>query len=148
MDKIKNFEEFSKELGNNVTDVVDYDLSEQDIMTEMANLSKQETDLPMVVWIEVKRPTEHHKARMKFNNSNSDSLLPGELVPISIDPTNPEILIKQKNVNFKLKISNKDLESLKKWIIKNYEELMKVWDGKQTIIQFGKSMIKLSQIND
>lgn len=148
MDKIKNFEEFSKELENNASEVVDYNLSEQDMMTEMANLSKQETELPMVVWIEVKRSTEHNKARMKFSNSNSDSLLPGELVPISIDPKNPEILIKQKNANFKLKISNKDLESLKKWIIKNYEELMKVWDGKQTVIQFGQSMVKLSQIND
>ena len=144
MSKIKTFKEFSKDLEEKV----EYDFTEQDMMTEMANLSKQETDLPMVVWIEVKRPTEHNKARMKFNNSNSDSLLPGELVPISIDAENPEILVKQKNTNFKLKISNKDLESLKKWIKENYEELMKVWDGKQTPIQFGQNMKKLSQIND
>ncbi len=71
----------------------------------------------------------------------------GELIPISIDQENPEILIK-KNSNFKLKISNKDLENLKKWIVRNYEELMKVWNDIQTPTQFAHKMVKLSQIND
>lgn len=141
MKNLKTYEEFIKE-------VIEPDLCDEDMIAEMANLSKQETELPMVVWIEVKRPTEHNKARMKFSNSNSDSLLPNELVPISIDEENPEILVKQKNASFKLKISNKDLECLKKWIKVNYDELMKVWNGEQTPIQFGQTMTKLSQIND
>ncbi len=120
---------------------------EQDMIIEMANLSKEETDLPMIVWIGPNLATRHNKPRMKFSNSNSDSALVGELIPISIDQENPEILIK-KNSNFKLKISNKDLENLKKWIVRNYEELMKVWNDIQTPTQFAHKMVKLSQIND
>ena len=40
MEKIKKFAEFSRDLENNVTEVVDYDLSEQDIMTEMKKSNK------------------------------------------------------------------------------------------------------------
>ncbi len=53
----------------------------------------------------------------------SKKLVPKELIPISIDKENPEILAD----GFKLKIKQKDLGILKEWIKKHYDALMGVW---------------------
>lgn len=63
----------------------------------------------MLIWIESCKQTKHKISRMKFENSYSTKLIPKELIPISIDKENPQILVD----GFKLKIKNKDLENLK-----------------------------------
>lgn len=113
--------------------------NDENAIFEMANLSTDQTELPMVIWIEVKRPTKHNYPRMKFLNSKDNSLLPSNLVPISIDKIDPKIQVK----DVKLKISGKDLDILKKWIILNYESLMKVWNGEITATEFPNYMKKV-----
>lgn len=73
---------------------------------------------------------------MKFENSYSTKLIPKELIPISIDKENPQILVD----GFKLKIKNKDLEKLKDWIKLHYDDLMKVWNYEIDTIEFVQSL--------
>lgn len=107
-----------------------------DIMTEMSNLSQKYTNLPMLIWIESCRQTKHKIPRMKFENSYSTKLIPKELIPISIDKENPQILVD----GFKLKIKNKDLEKLKDWIKLHYDDLMKVWNYEIDTVEFVHSL--------
>lgn len=104
-------------------------------LLEMANLSKSDTSLPMVVWIQVKQPLKHNTPRIKFANNHSDSMLPQDLVPVSISK-DPQILVG----NVKLKISNKEFEELRQWIIRNLSNLLKVWNGEISTMQFCKEM--------
>lgn len=104
-------------------------------LLEMSNFSKDDTSLPMIVWIQVKTTTQHNMPRMKFANNNSNSLLPKDLVPISISD-NPQILSK----NTTLKISTSDFEKLRQWIIRNKEALLKVWNGELSTGGFMKAM--------
>lgn len=104
-------------------------------LLEMANLAKSDTSLSMVVWIQVKQSLKHNVPRIKFANNHSDSMLPNELVPVSITD-DPQILAK----NVKLRISNKEFEELRQWIIRNKTNLLKVWNGEISTIQFGRLM--------
>ena len=114
---------------------------DDDAMSVLTSLSKGETGLPMVVWIEVKRPSEPQTPRMQFSNSERNGLLPNSLVPISLDKDCPRILVD----GVKLNIPNKDLEDLKHWIKSNYEGLMKVWNGNLSPFQFMGLMTKLDR---
>lgn len=98
---------------------------------EMANLSTDETDLPVVVWISIKSDENHKIPRIKFSNTESSKMSTDILVPISISDT-PVILSK----NTVLNISNKKLNKVKQWIIKNKEALLRVWNGEITPTQF------------
>lgn len=106
-----------------------------DSLLEMANLSKSDTSLPMVIWIQTKQPMKHNTPRMKFANNYSNNMLAKDLVPISISD-NPQILSK----GTRLKISNSDFEKLRQWIIRNKDGLLKVWNGEISAIQFGKEL--------
>ena len=106
-------------------------------LNEMANLTKKNTSLPMIVWIQVKQPMQHNTPRMKFANNTNNNLLPQDLVPISISD-DPQILSKKT----KLKISTSDFEKLRQWIIDNEVNLLKVWEGEMDILDFGKVMVK------
>lgn len=103
-----------------------------DLMFGMSNLSQKHTKLPMIVWIESCRQTKHNVPRLKFENSYSKKLIPKELIPISIDKDNPEILVD----GFKLKIKQKDLDILKEWIKKHYDALVGVWNYEIDIYDF------------
>lgn len=120
----ENKQEFSEMMAESMND---------NALLEMANLAKSDTSLPMIVWIQVKQETQHNAPRMKFANNYSNNMLPKDLVPISISD-DPQILTKRT----KLKISNADFEKLRQWIIRNKEELMKVWNGEISTIKFGK----------
>lgn len=122
---MKNLKDFIKEREQ----------GRDDCLFEMANLSQSDTKLPMIVWIQVKQPMKHNSPRMKFANNTTKSLLPNDLVPISIS-NNPKILSK----NTKLKISQSDFEQLRNWIIRNEENLLKVWNGEISHLEFGRIM--------
>lgn len=108
-----------------------------DYICEMTNLSKAETNLPMVVWIESNtRDTHHNTPRLKFANSYSNKQKEGDLIPISIE-REPKILIK----NPELKISQSDLNILIEWIKRHYDDLIKVWNQDISPMQF----LRLSQ---
>lgn len=103
-----------------------------DLMLEMSNLSQKDTNLPMIVWIESCRQTKHNVPRLKFENGYSKKLIPKELIPISIDKNNPEILVD----GFRLKIKQKDLDVLKEWIKKHYDDLIGVWNYEISVGEF------------
>ena len=115
--------------------------ADDDAMSVLTSLSKGETGLPVVVWIEGKRVSERQTPRMQFSNSGRDDLLPKSLVPISLDKERPRILVD----GVKLNITNKDLEDLKRWIKSNHEGLMKVWNGNLSPFQFMGLMTKLDR---
>lgn len=108
-----------------------------DLLYEMGNLSKSTTNLPMVVWIQVKNPTRHDIPQMKFANNTSDSLLPNELVSISLSD-DPQIL----STDVALKISSSDFNKLLQWIDKNKESLLRVWEGEISMCDFCGEMSK------
>lgn len=101
-------------------------------MAALTNLSGEETGLPVVVWIAVRRPAECQSPIVLFNNSASDTLLPESLTPVSIDKDNPRILTDDAE----LKIPQEDLQDLLRWIKYNYERLMAIWNGEITPMQF------------
>lgn len=107
-------------------------------MLEMSNLAQKHTDLPMVIWIESCRQTKHDIPRLKFANSYSTKLIPKELILISIDKDEPEILID----GFKLQIKHKGLERLKEWIRIHYDDLMKVWNYEIDTYEFVQTLFK------
>ena len=92
----------------------------------------------MIVWIQVKSPLQNCAPSMKFANNTSDSLLPDDLVSISISE-NPQI-----QDDTELKISRDDFEALRHWIIQNKESLLQVWESEIDSLDFGRKMIMFS----
>lgn len=107
-----------------------------DYLFEMANVKKERTKLPMIVWLQIRHSMNHNSPIIKFANNTSSSLVPCDLVSISISD-NPEILSK----NTKLKISQSDFEELRQWIIRNKENLLKLWNNEIDVGDFLDSMI-------
>ncbi len=134
---MKNIKEYISQLN----EIEEYNIPEQEFMTEMANIRKHHTNLPVVIWVEsgVTRDTRHNTPRLKFQNSTSDKISDSELIPISISK-DPKILIKNFSID-DLKISKKEFDEIRNWIIKYYEDLMKYWNKEIDIIDF-TSVIK------
>lgn len=115
---------------------------DDDMMAALTNLSKEETGLPVVVWIAVRRPAECQPSGVLFNNSASDTLLPESLIAISVDRDSPRILADDAE----LKIPQKDFHDLLHWIKHNYERLMAVWNGEITPMQFCAAQCTCSKV--
>ena len=102
---------------------------DDDFMFRLGNLSKHRTGLPVVVWIEANMGMKHVSPRMLFTNSMGSCLRPGDsadsLIPVSLDPENPKVLLDDAVLN----ISTLELEAIKRWIVKNYQPLMRHWNG-------------------
>lgn len=96
-----------------------------DELNEMANLSKERTNLSVIVWVQVNNPMQHNSPRIKFNNAKGNKLVPQNLVPISISD-DPQILSKSAP---KLQISSEEFNNLRKWIIDNKDALLQYWNG-------------------
>ena len=121
--KEKSFKDITKELK---------ELLQEDLLHEMSNFRKNITGLPVNLSLQIETDEEkaykHNKPRLKFQNNNADRITSrADLIPISIDKTNPEVLI-DKPYN---KIYYK---AVRAWIIKNYDALMQFW--KQEIDEF------------
>ncbi len=109
----------------------------QDMMTTLSCLSKKETHLPMVVWIEVKRSEDDWRTPMiRFANNTSDSLFPDDLIPMSIC-IHPRILV----TDFELKITDTDLRKLRLWIISHRDTLLKHWHGEIDFINCCRAIL-------
>lgn len=117
--EIENLSKERKEALNEIT------------LWEMANLKKSRTGLPVLVYISGNKSS--HGPRIKFLDSYADSI--GEnwelLVPLTVYK-NPEIPIEHK-----LNIKRKDLEKVKKWVIKNYDLLMALYNDEIDEIEAG-----------
>ena len=93
-------------------------------LNEMARIRQLKSGLPMIVWL-VPDDGSNNIARLKFQDNTNTRLILSDLVPISIDSTNPQILVK----NYTPKLPAKSIAMLKSWIIKNYPVLMSYWNN-------------------
>jgi len=93
-------------------------------LNEMARLRKTTTGLPMVVCLNPDDGTST-EPRIKFQDNTNDHINPGALVPMSIDPKEPRILV----ANYQPNHPSEDIAKLKQWITQNYDALLKYWNG-------------------
>lgn len=93
-------------------------------LNEMANAPKKVTGLPVYIWIEAEEPTRHNLPRIKFQNNYSDKISKTDLVPLVICD-DPYIPIKNWNG---LKISSKDFERIRQWVVQNKSLLLQYWN--------------------
>lgn len=96
-------------------------IKENQELFEMANLTKALTGLPVNLWMDssgIERGTKHNSFRLKMQNDYGDKASPSELIPVSIDKDNPEILI-----NTQLNIKKKDFKKVADFIVHNYDLL-------------------------
>lgn len=102
------------------------ELLNEDLLYEMSNFRKHITGLPVNISLQIETDEEkqyqHNLPRLKFQNNNSDRITSkSDLIPVSIDPKNPKVLIDKE-------YNKKYFEEVKKWIIKNYDLLIQFWD--------------------
>ena len=114
---------------------------DKDILFEMTNLRKKYTGLPANIWIDDMadaRNTKHNVPRIKFQNNTSDKVT-DDLIPLSIDKENPQILTKHLSV----KLSKEELNLIKKFVIINYDLLIRHWLQEIDSFEFKDMMEKV-----
>ena len=92
---------------------------DEELLVEMAKIPKSDTHLPYDIWLDSvgkDRKNKHTLARIKI-------FVNGEDISITIDKTNPSI---PSSISSDKKI--RKLASIKAWIIKHYDTLMKHWN--------------------
>lgn len=109
---IKKFDEFIKDYNDNLCEELEHNISEQDMMFEMANLPPKRTGLKYQIWYSTK--IEKHKPRIKVDLGD------GKALSIQIED--------HKVIGAVDKISSKDLNNILKWIDMNKELLLKYWN--------------------
>lgn len=98
----------------------------EETMCEMSNFRKRITKLPVNLSLQIATDEDkqyaHKLPRLKFQNNTSDSITSvSDLIPVSIDKENPQVLIDKP-------YNNKIFKQVKKWIILNYDALMQFWN--------------------
>ena len=104
---------------------------------EMVDISKQSTNLEVIIWVDGPRNVPH-AARIKFANSYGDKLAGVELIPMTIDnPSIPEKILP------KVKIKPKDVEAIKRWVILNQDLIKQYGKGEINTETFLRSIKKV-----
>lgn len=104
---------------------------------EMANLRISDTGLPVNIWLDeagVQRNVQHAAPRLKFQNNYSEKADPNNLIPISIS-THPQVLAGT------VRIKNKDLNTIKTFIILNESLLKEHWNGDISTIKMYSQLL-------
>lgn len=114
---------------------------DEDFGFRLASVSPSKTGLPVVAWMEIGTGNERTIPRVSFSKPNGNNLLPDELIPFSIDAKNPEILLESVTVN----LTPKELDAIKKWIMKNYYTLLAHWAGEIDSCEATISLINQSK---
>lgn len=111
---IKKFSNYIKELEDkNLSEMMGYDnLSEDEMMFEMANLLPSRTGLKYQIWYSAK--VEKHKPRIKVDLGD------GKALSIQIED--------HKVKGATDKISSKDLNDIFRWIDINKDALLRYWN--------------------
>ena len=97
-------------------------------INEMARVRQAKSGLPMLVWLSPDYGTntgKHNMPRIKFQDNTNTHLIPEALVPISIHPTRPTILLRDYRTN----LPASAIAQLQSWVIKNYDTLMAYWNN-------------------
>lgn len=93
-------------------------------IADMSSIRKVTTGLDVEIWVETNgksRQMEHNLPRLKFVDLNDKNKIP---VTISKEP---ELLAGYTLDS--INISAKQFNTLKEWIVKNYDALMDLWNG-------------------
>lgn len=101
-------------------------LLDEDLLYEMNNFRKKITGLPVNLSLQIQTDEEkryqHNLPRLKFQNNIADTVTSKQdLIPVSIDPINPEVLIDKP-------YNTKYYRIVRKWIIDHYDLLIKFWN--------------------
>lgn len=113
-------------------------LDEEELLTEMSNLVKRKTGLPVIIWVDDignNRNNKHFEPRIKIQNDYGDRAN-SNTISMSIDKNNPKILAGEPA------IKQKDINQVKQWVKDNYEPLMEYWEGKIDIEDFKDKVFK------
>ena len=81
--------------------------------------------------------------RIKFQNNTATKIQINELIPISISDE-PKILLKNNDLN-KIKISQAQINELKRWIMKNKKILIDYWKEKIPTDELFQKLKKISE---
>ena len=95
-----------------------YNAFDDSTINEMANLSKQSTSLPVIVYVSDSRGV-NHGPRIKCNSGYGNWT--GQSFTITIDNA-PRVIGKVGD------IKQSDVETLKDWVMLNAEHLLKYWN--------------------
>lgn len=127
MDKYTSLKEALNENQNDFSEMIE-EAFDENVLFEMASISKKKTKLPVKIWVQSEITMRHNTPRIKFLNSTADKTIASLLVPLSISD-NPQILSK----NTKLKITSDQFEAIRQWVIRNKDLLLMLWkDGIET----------------
>ena len=110
-------------------------LDEQLLYEEMSNLRQEDTGLPVIVWVSVKRGK--HSARIKVQPSKSHKIDIDSGIPITISDA-PENI---EGYNIPSKTFNK----ISEWIILNKTPLLKYWNMQISTAELLKTLKKLGE---
>ena len=94
-------------------------------LEEMSNLIKRKTGLPVNIWVDdigVERNVEHNEPRIKVQNNTADKRQ-DDTFELTISK-NPYV------ISGICKLSSKNLNKVKDYVIKYYEPLMDYWNQK------------------
>lgn len=94
-------------------------------LEEMSNLIKRKTGLPVNIWVDdigVERNVEHNEPRIKVQNNTADRRQE-DTFELTIS-NNPYV------ISGICKLSSKNLNKVKDYVIKYYEPLMDYWNQK------------------
>ena len=92
-------------------------------LNEMSNYSGRELGLPVNIWIDGPRNLKHSK-RIKVQNNYSNRFHEEDLITLTISE-NPQLGRTFK----KVRISAKDLDKVKSWIVLNKDLLLEYAEG-------------------
>jgi len=111
---------------------------------EMANLRKDETNLPVNVWLDESgkdRPVKHNSPRIKVQINKRSSTNVRMMYPVSICDE-PDFLISPKG-DKDFDLTTKDLQKIARWIILNKDLLLRHWNKEIGIATFVVEMKKV-----
>lgn len=106
-------------------------------MFELAVLHISDTELPVNIWLDefgVQRNMQYAAPRLKFQNNYSEKADSHSLIPISIS-SHPEVLAGT------VRIKNKDLNTIKTFIILNEALLKEHWNGDISTIKMYSQLL-------
>lgn len=117
-----NYESFN-DIANTITD---------DMLLELSSISQRKTGLDVIVWVQtyILQTNQHNTPRIRFQNNTATKPQILESIPMSISDE-PKILLKSNDLD-KISLTPNQITSIKEWIVRNKENLLKHWNAEIT----------------
>ncbi|MBO7133468.1 MAG: hypothetical protein J6W06_04850 [Bacteroidales bacterium] len=117
-----NYESFN-DIVNTIT---------EDMLLELSSISQRKTGLDVIVWVQtyILQTNQHNTPRIRFQNNTAIKPEIKESIPMSISDE-PKILLKSNDLD-KISLTTKQIASIKEWIVRNKDILLKHWNAEIT----------------